>query len=171
MKWPNIVLVGFMGTGKSTVGQELEKALGWTLIDVDQAIVDREGMSIPDIFAQRGEAEFRAVESEVLAAIMSRPGQIVATGGGAVLAERNREIMKENGLVIALNATVETIITRVSGDTNRPLLQGNPAEFVPVLLEKRKHAYDFADVKIDTDTLTAEQIAQRIISEKETYTR
>lgn len=171
MSWQNIVLVGFMGTGKSTVGLALEEALKWKLIDVDQAIVEREGMSIPDIFSTRGEAAFRAIESEVLEAIMARSEQIVATGGGAVLAERNRESMRRNGLVVALKASAETIVARVSGDTNRPLLQGNPAEFVPILLEKRKGAYDFADVEIDTDLLTADEIAGSIVQQMKTFQR
>jgi len=171
VSWQNIVLVGFMGTGKSTVGLALEEALKWKLIDVDQAIVEREGMSIPDIFSTRGEAAFRAIESEVLEAIMARSEQIVATGGGAVLAERNRESMRRNGLVVALKASAETIVARVSGDTNRPLLQGNPAEFVPILLEKRKGAYDFADVEIDTDLLTADEIAGSIVQQMKTFQR
>jgi len=160
-----------MGTGKSTVGLALEETLKWKLIDVDQAIVEREGMSIPDIFSTRGEAAFRAIESEVLEAIMARSEQIVATGGGAVLAERNRESMRRNGLVVALKASAETIVARVSGDTNRPLLQGNPAEFVPILLEKRKGAYDFADVEIDTDLLTAQEIAGLIVQQMKTFRR
>ncbi|RAV19886.1 shikimate kinase [Paenibacillus contaminans] len=171
MSWQNIVLVGFMGTGKSTVGLTLEEALKWKLIDVDQAIVEREGLSIPDIFSTRGEAAFRAIESEVLETIMARSEQIVATGGGAVLAERNRESMSRNGLVVALKASAETIVARVSGDTNRPLLQGNPAEFVPILLEKRKGAYDFADVEIDTDLLTAQEIAGLIVQQMKTFQR
>lgn len=171
MSWQNIVLVGFMGTGKSTVGLALEEALKWKLIDVDQAIVEREGMSIPDIFSTRGEEAFRAIESDVLEAIMGRSEQIVATGGGAVLAERNRESMRRNGLVVALKASAETIVARVSGDTNRPLLQGNPAEFVPILLEKRKEAYDFADVEIDTDLLTAHEIAGMIVQQMKTFQR
>lgn len=171
MNWQNIVLIGFMGTGKSTVGLALREALDWELIDVDQAIVEREGMSIPDIFATRGEASFRAAESEALEAIMARSGQIVATGGGAVLAQRNRDSMRDGGLVVALRASVETIIARVSGDTNRPLLQGNPAEFVPVLLEKRKGAYDFADVTIDTDELGAAEIAEQIVRHAQTFER
>lgn len=171
MNCTNIVLVGFMGTGKTTVAQALSAKLGWAWIDCDQAIVEREGMSIPDIFAQRGEAAFRAAESAVIESILAKPQQIVATGGGAVMAEHNRRTMKEGGLVIALKATVETIIERVGNDPNRPMLQGNAVEVVPQLLEKRMHAYAFADVSIDTDGLTAVEIADRIVQAAEAFNR
>ncbi|MDB5052577.1 MAG: shikimate kinase [Bacilli bacterium] len=163
MQRNNIVLVGFMGTGKSTVGRFLAEKLGWEFIDTDHYIEKQEGASIPELFANRGEMYFREVETGAIRDILSKSNQVISTGGGAVLLKENRAYMKQNGFVIALTASVDTIIQRVGGDRNRPLLQGNPQEVVPMLLEKRKHAYDFADAKISTDKLRVEHIAHRIL--------
>ncbi|WP_135547443.1 shikimate kinase [Paenibacillus cymbidii] len=171
MKWHNIVLVGFMGTGKTSVGGVLAGKLGWRLVGTDEEIERREGRTIPELFAGPGETYFRDVESGVIADVMSRSGQVVATGGGAVLAPRNREAMRAGGIVVALTASAETIIARVNRDSNRPLLQGNAHETVPQLMEKRKHAYDFADVTVATDGLTVEQIAETIVRLSATYDR
>ncbi|GIP39758.1 shikimate kinase [Paenibacillus sp. J31TS4] len=146
-----IVLIGFMGTGKSTVGRALAERLGWTFVDSDEEAEKREGRSIRDMFEQDGEAYFRRQEHETLAALLERSGVVIATGGGAVLAEANRTLMKEKGLVAALTALPETIIGRVGADGNRPLLQGNAEERVRALLEERKEAYLFADVTVATD--------------------
>jgi shikimate kinase len=159
----NIVLVGFMGTGKSTVGRFLAEKLGWDIVDTDHYIEKKEGMSIAELFSKRGELYFRETETRSIQEIMSRSNQVVATGGGAVLAAENRLSLKTKGYVVALTATVDTIIQRVSGDRNRPLLLGKANIVVPELLEKRKHAYDFADVAISTDRLRIEIISQRIM--------
>jgi shikimate kinase len=159
----NIVLVGFMGTGKSTIGRFLAEKLGWELVDTDHYIEKQEGMSIAELFSKQGEAYFRAAETRAIQAIMNRTHQVVATGGGAVLAADNRVSLKTNGYVVALTASVETIVQRVGGDRNRPLLQGKASEVVPQLLERRKHAYDFADLTISTDRLRIEFIAQRLL--------
>jgi shikimate kinase len=159
----NIVLVGFMGTGKSTVGRFLAEKLGWDLVDTDYYIEKQEGMTIAELFTKRGENYFRAAETRSITEIMLKSNQIVATGGGAVLAEENRLILKSKGYVVALTASVETIIQRVGGDRNRPLLLGKANIVVPELLEKRKHAYDFADIAISTDRLRIEFISQRIM--------
>jgi shikimate kinase len=95
---------------------------------------------------------------------MGRSNQVIATGGGAVLAEENRTSFKANGFVVALTASLETIIQRVGGDRNRPLLQGKAREVVPKLLQQRKHAYDFADFTISTDRLRIEYIAQHLLA-------
>ncbi|MFD2612870.1 shikimate kinase [Paenibacillus gansuensis] len=158
----NLVLIGFMGTGKSTVGQLLAEKLEWTFIDSDAALVSREGRSIPDIFSSDGEAYFRNAESRALADILSRNRQVVATGGGAVLREENRQLMKGQGMVVALTATAEAIIERVRQDTNRPLLQGDVEERVTSLLVERQPAYRFADVTIDTTDLSAVSIVEMI---------
>lgn len=160
----NIVLVGFMGTGKSTVAALLASRLGWKKVDLDSAIEEHEGASIPSLFAERGEAYFRQAESEALRReLEGKRGVVMATGGGAVLAEGNRGVMLSNGLVVALTADAETIIGRVKNDPNRPLLQGDAKQRVPALLEQRKHAYDFAHARIDTANKSAEQIAESII--------
>lgn len=160
----NVVLVGFMGTGKSTVASVLAERLGWSRIDLDAVIEAEEGTTIPQVFSEKGEPYFRKVETDALRReLEGRTGQIVATGGGAVLAEENRSIMLDNGLVVALTADAGTIINRVKDDPNRPLLRGNAEKSVPELMEKRKHAYDFAHVRIDTSDKTVEQIAEAII--------
>jgi shikimate kinase len=163
MQRNNIVLVGFMGTGKSTVGRFLAEKLSWELVDTDHYIEMQMGMSIAELFTKHGETFFRDIETRAILEIMSKKNQVIATGGGAVLAEENRRSLKANGFVVALTASVETIIQRVGGDRNRPLLQGKASEVVPQLVQKRKHAYDFADYTISTDRLRIEFIAQRLL--------
>lgn len=159
----HIVLIGFMGTGKSTVGQLLAQRLGYAVVDMDAEIERREGRLIRDIFAEEGEGAFRKAESDTLSEILSRSEvQIIATGGGAVLAEQNREAMLSNGFVIALTADTADIIQRVGNDPARPLLQGNAADRVHKLLLERKHAYDFAHLTLNTTGLTAQQVADKI---------
>ncbi|MFD0713701.1 shikimate kinase [Paenibacillus sp. GCM10027626] len=159
----HIVLVGFMGTGKSTVSHLLAERLGCKAIDTDAELERREGRKIRDIFAEQGEAAFRKIETSVLGAVLSeKECHVIATGGGAVLAAENRELMSSHGLVVALKADPACIIERVGKDAARPLLQGNPEVWVPKLLEDRKHAYDFAHLAIETAPLTAEQVADQI---------
>jgi shikimate kinase len=162
----NVILVGFMGTGKSTVGKLLAKRLGWRFTDMDEQIEKEQGMPIRELFRIHGESYFRDLESKALSARLAAEKQIVATGGGAVLAEANRSCMLDNGWVIALTATADTIVSRVSRDQNRPLLQGNLQERVNTLLEQRKHAYEFAHMTIDTTHLTTDQIVDLILQNK-----
>ncbi|MCS7459396.1 shikimate kinase [Paenibacillus doosanensis] len=164
MEPSNIVLVGFMGTGKSTVGKTLASRLGWKFVDTDALIEERQGMSISDIFATAGEKAFRDIESETIAITLDGTRQVIATGGGAVLAEQNRKVMQARGWVVALTADAETIISRVSQDQNRPLVQGDVKERVHTLLETRKHAYDFAGKRIDTGSLSVEEIVAEIVA-------
>ncbi|WP_248926505.1 shikimate kinase [Paenibacillus hamazuiensis] len=158
----NIVLIGMAGTGKSTVGQALAAALGWEWVDTDQEIEREQGMPISQIFAERGEPEFRAIETDMIRRMLDGEKRVVSTGGGAVLAEANRRAMTEGGLVIALKAPAEVIIERVRSDSSRPLFQGNVEERVRTLAEQRKHAYDFAHVAVDTSAYTVEQIVRHI---------
>lgn len=159
----NIVLVGFMGTGKSTVGKKLARSLSWSFMDTDAQIESREQQSIPEIFREHGEAYFRKVESEVIEQVMNDSKQVVSMGGGAVLLERNREHMLQNGLVIALVASAEAIIERVQGNPDRPLLQGDLAERVHTMMEQRRGVYDFAPLIIDTEQCSSEEIAAQIM--------
>jgi shikimate kinase len=152
-----------MGTGKSTVGKLLAERVGWQFSDTDEVIVSRAEMPISEIFSNHGEAYFRSLESNVLREILNVGNQVLATGGGAVLAEENRICMLQNGFVVALKADPEVIIRRVSMDQSRPLLQGNLQERVHSLLEQRKHAYHFAHAMINTSNLTTEQIVKQII--------
>ncbi|NDI33527.1 shikimate kinase [Chengkuizengella sediminis] len=158
----NIVLVGFMGTGKSTVGKQLSLKLGWEFVDTDQMIEQREKMSIPEIFSKKGENYFREVETIIIQKVMSNEKQVVATGGGSVLNLQNRSCMLSHGTVIHLDAEVEEIIKRVKSEKHRPLLQGNLKERVYEMMEKRKYAYEFADFVIDTNVIEVDSIVKQI---------
>jgi len=160
----NIILIGFMGTGKTTVGLRLAETLGWTFTDTDQQIEKLAGKPIPEILAEEGEEHFRQLETKVLESLGSRERLVVSTGGGAVLRAANREAMLRSGLVVALKADAETIISRVRGDTNRPLLAGDPEGKVRQLLQERAGAYDFAHVTIDTSHLAVEDIVRAILA-------
>jgi shikimate kinase len=162
----NVILIGFMGTGKSTVGKLLAQRLGWGYTDVDEWIEKQMNMTIRELFQSHGEPAFRSMESKALSELLAADNQIVATGGGAVLLESNRTCMLANGLVVALTANPETIISRVSRDQNRPLLQGNLQERVYTLLEQRKDVYDFAEVAIDTTDLNTDEIVDLILQNK-----
>jgi len=163
MKNNTIILIGFMGTGKSTVGRLVAEKLGVEFIDSDRQIERDHGMTIPDMFREWGEPGFRAAETKTLKRLLAEGNRVIATGGGAVLAEENRKAMKEGGTVVALKALPETIIRRVEGDDGRPLLAGNVADNVLRLYNRRITAYDFADFTVQTDELTAEETAQRIL--------
>ncbi|MCJ8011310.1 shikimate kinase [Paenibacillus sp. KQZ6P-2] len=161
----NIILIGMMGTGKSTVGGILAEHLGYTLVDLDAAVVSEAGMTIPEIFELHGEAFFRKVETDMLCKVLSSGNrQIVATGGGAVLKPINCELMVDGGFVVALTAEAEMIIDRVKGDSNRPLLAGNAEERIRTILEERKQAYQFAHCTVDTSRLGADEVAQQILT-------
>jgi shikimate kinase len=167
MKEQNIVLIGLPGTGKTSVGRELSLRLGWTFLDTDELIEQQEQTEIPQIFASRGEAYFRSVESRVIEEVMKRSGQVVATGGGAVLSQENSNRMKENGWVVCLKASAEVIIERVSQNENRPLVKGDVEAKVRGLMEQRKYAYNFADMQIETSSLPVEEIAAQILMQRQ----
>lgn len=160
----NIMLIGFMGTGKSTIARRLAETLGWTLVDTDQWIEAAEGMSIAQLFKQKGESYFRSAEVAAIHDILQRSKQVIASGGGAVLNAKNREAMLKHALVIGLRADERTIIQRVSRDQSRPLLKDNVRHNVVKLLEERKHAYDFAHVQIDTSRSTIDETVAQILA-------
>jgi shikimate kinase len=160
-----IFLIGFMGTGKTTVGAALSKRLGYALWDSDAEIVKREGVEIPQLFAEKGEAYFRLAEAEVLAMLSQKTEAVITTGGGAVLNARNRELMKETGYVVALTATVDEIVRRLSADESRPLLRSETdlRTRVTELLEARKGLYDFANLTVDTTLRSIKAITSEIM--------
>ncbi len=162
-RFENIILIGFMGTGKSSVGHALADRLGWSYADTDAEIERVSQQTIPSIFAEQGEIAFRTIESKVLVKVLSGGRQVIATGGGAVLAAANQVCMLSNGWVVRLTADAETIIARVTKDPQRPLLAGNVSERVYRLLQDRAHAYDFADQMIQTDALTIDEIVEQIV--------
>lgn len=161
----NIILIGMMGTGKSTVGEILAEKLGYSLVDLDASIVAQEGMTIPEMFELRGEPYFRNAETSALRNVLSSGGRkVVATGGGCVLREENRELMLQGGFVVALTAEAEAIVERVKGDQNRPLLAGGAEERIRTILEERKDVYRFAHFTVDTSRIGADEVALKILT-------
>jgi shikimate kinase len=163
----NVILVGFMGTGKSSIGRQVAKRLGFQFLDTDQLIIDREGKAIADIFEKLGEAAFRALETQTLESIEHLSRCVVATGGGIVLRECNRQILRRLGFVVGLTATPEVVFQRVSRNNKRPLLHNSePQETIHRLLEERAEAYrDAAQFTLDTSAITQPEAADRIIAE------
>ncbi|MCK9906006.1 shikimate kinase, partial [Frankia sp. Cpl3] len=153
-----------MGTGKTTIGRALAKKLKLTHVDLDEAIVQHEGSSIAAIFEQKGEAYFRDLESTLLRTLLSKNDQVITTGGGAVLRPENVRAMISGGTVVALTATEEELVRRLSVDSSRPLLAGGVAERVRTLLEQRAGAYDFAPIQVDTTGKSSEQIVAEIMT-------
>jgi shikimate kinase len=160
----NIILTGFMGTGKTAVGKELAQLLDMKLIDVDMEIEKAEKTTINEIFRQSGEQRFRDKETDMIKAVSRNKNVIISTGGGAVLKKENMDILRENGVIICLTATPETILQRTGANSNRPLLQvENPFKKIKELLDFRKPYYEKADILIDTDDKNPLQIAREII--------
>jgi 3-dehydroquinate synthase len=161
----NIVITGFMGTGKSAVGREVARRLGWQFVDMDDVIVLRAGKPIPRIFAEHGEAAFRAMESNVCADLSVQEGLVIATGGGALVNPDNRRVMMRGGTVICLNADPDEILRRVGDDDNRPLLNvPDPRARVTELLATRRAAYQTIPWQIDTTGLSVEEVAEQVIA-------
>lgn len=165
MKKNNIVLIGFMGSGKSTVGIRLSYRLQRVVEDTDKLIEKKAGKSISDIFAVEGEAAFREMETQMLrtlCAIMEK--KIISVGGGTPVREVNRSLLRELGTVVFLRIRPETVYERLKGDTTRPLLQGeDPMAKIRELIISRREAYEScADVIIDVDELDVVQIVDRI---------
>ncbi|MBV9105870.1 MAG: shikimate kinase [Verrucomicrobia bacterium] len=161
----NLVLVGFMGSGKSSVGREIARRWGFRFVDTDATIRQQYRKSIPDIFAAFGEAAFRDEENKVLQDLQNSLHAVIATGGGIVLQPRNRHLLRALGLVIWLTASEEVIWDRVSRNQNRPLLQtGNPRDTVSNLMSKRSPLYgSVADITVETSGLTHRQVADRAV--------
>jgi shikimate kinase len=160
----NIILTGFMGTGKTAVGRELARLLNMQLIDVDTKIEEFEKMSINEIFRQLGEPRFREIETEIIKKLSESKNRIISAGGGAVLKQGNMDILSKSGIVVCLTATPETILRRTGNSNDRPLLQvENPLKKIKELLNFRKPFYEKADIMIDTEGKTPLQIAEEII--------
>jgi shikimate kinase len=160
----NIVLTGFMGTGKTAVGKKLSRLLNMELIDVDTEIEKSQKMTINDMFKKFGEPRFREIETEMIKKLSGKENIIISTGGGAVLKQENLDILREKGIIVCLLATPETILRRTSHNSNRPLLQvEDPSGKIKELLNFRKPFYEKADILIDTEAKTPIQIAEEII--------
>jgi shikimate kinase len=169
----NIFLVGMMGAGKTTVGKALARRLGRQFVDCDREIVERTGVPIATIFEIEGEAGFRRRESAVLADLASRQGAVVATGGGAVLAEDNRRLMREHGTVVYLRAALDHLHERTRRDVARPLLaKGDRRATLAALLEARDPLYrEVAHIVVESGSPSAGSLAGRIADALETRAR
>ena len=161
----NIFLIGFMGSGKSTVAEYLHKKFAMDVVEMDQIIAQRQGMSISDIFETYGEPYFRDLETKLLIEMQSRSNVVVSCGGGVAMRECNVAEMKKNGRVVLLTAKPETILERVKDNHDRPLLENNKTvAYITELMEKRREKYEAAaDLVIETDGKSARRICEEMM--------
>ena len=161
----NIIITGFMGTGKSVVAKELARKLKMEFIDMDRIVEEGQGMSIADIFSRYGEDYFREQENKLVKELSQKENMIIATGGGTLLSSDNARILRQRGQIICLYADSRTIYNRVKRRNNRPLLKGeNVLSEIDRLLEERKKIYDNIKWKIDTTNLNIQEVTNKIIA-------
>jgi shikimate kinase len=161
----NVVLCGFMATGKSSVGKALAALLGYQFLDMDAFIEAETGMPIPQIFAARGEPAFRELECQVVELAAERSGCVIATGGGTIVNRKNFENLKRNGIVIALTADPEVILLRTGSGESRPMLgKGDRLQRIRDLMQQRSAAYALADITVDTSSNSIEEVARIIVN-------
>ncbi|MFW5442887.1 MAG: shikimate kinase AroK [Methylococcaceae bacterium] len=163
----NIYLIGLMGAGKTTIGRQLAKAIHAPFYDSDKAIEEQTGVDIPTIFEYEGEEGFRTREQAMIKELTQINGIVMATGGGAILSEANRQALKENGFVVYLQCSIDKILQRTKRDNQRPLLNTeNPRESIEALFAERESIYlSCADFKIETSTLQSKTVVQTILNE------
>lgn len=165
----NIILTGMMGSGKSTIGRILAERLGWLYVDTDSLITLEAEKEITELFATKGEAYFRRLEKEALLAALKGDRQVIATGGGAVLDQNNRKAMRKNGRVIYLRTGIEELLNRLGRGEDRPLLNGfEIRERLTRLLAEREEFYRQAEIIIDTDQLSPEEVVEKILHKIDT---
>lgn len=166
----NLVLIGFMGTGKTTLGKRIARDLDMIFLDTDQEVERLCQMTVSDIFKKYGETRFRSEEAAAIKRIGKGDGQVIATGGGAVLDPENFQALKENGLVICLYADPEVIYERTSRRNTRPLLRGEDLRSkIFELLKQREDAYKQADFSIDTSYKAIPELTEEIITIYENF--
>ncbi|NMA04040.1 MAG: AAA family ATPase [Clostridiales bacterium] len=161
----NIVLIGFMGSGKTSVGTELSTLLQMDYIDTDDIITENSGMSINEIFSAYGETRFRNLETKAIESLQDFRNTIISCGGGVVLNPKNVDLLKNNGRIVWLKVSPKEVYNRLSGDDNRPLLKDNfTMEKLSQILEDRLPLYENAgDIIIDTDGKNVQEIAKEIV--------
>ncbi|MBS4959424.1 MAG: shikimate kinase [Clostridiales bacterium] len=171
MRKSNIVLIGFMGSGKTTFGRKLSSRLHYKFVDMDRYLEKREGRSITEIFALEGEEGFRRIEIEVVKELANRDLTVIATGGGVIKSAENMELLEEKGVVVYLKATPEHIYRNIGQDKSRPLLQGkDKMEKIRSLMKERLSIYEqYGQVTIDVSFGTVSQITDRIIQALEEW--
>ena len=161
----NITLIGFMGTGKTTVGKGVAEQLGMTFVDMDDVIEAREGRKISDIFETDGEPYFRQLERHLVLELSGKNNQVIATGGGVVLNPDNIRDYTMSGIVVCLTATPEVILERVAKESHRPLLEGDEKmNKILGILESRKDLYAAIPHQVDTTALSPDEVMARIIT-------
>lgn len=163
----NIVLIGYRGTGKSTIGKVLAARLGRQLVSTDKEIVNRTGRSIPDIVAEHGWDYFRDLESEVCRELAGRDNLVIDTGGGAILRQHNVDVLKQNGKLFWLTASVDTIAKRIGKDNQRPSLTGTKSfveEIEEVLRERTPKYQAAADHIVSTDGRSIDELAKILLA-------
>jgi len=160
----NVVLVGFMGAGKSVVGRLLAKRLGRCFVETDEMILTHEGWSIPEIFATKGEAHFREQETQTLELLKLKHSDVIATGGGFPCREGRMEALKSLGIVIWLAGDFDTLYRRASRAGARPLLDGRSEAEVRALYASRIPYYRQADLTVETDRLGVDQVVNQILA-------
>ena len=159
----NIILTGFMGVGKTSVGKQLAEDLGYTFVDIDKLIEADQNLSITSLFSKFGEPYFRDVEAAIIQQVMTGEGQVVSAGGGAVIRDANRNAFKKGGFVVCLTASPDVIYERLKHETHRPLLQtADPRATIKELLASRETFYAQADVSIDTSDKSIGDIIKAI---------
>ena len=159
----NIALTGFMAAGKTVVGRRLARVLGWSFVDLDAVIEAGEGLAVGEIFASRGEPYFREREKTALGQVLNGSEQVIALGGGAVVDPDNLTLLKQRSLLVWLKVSPETVLSRVGGGDDRPLLRGpDRLKRIQELSAQREGIYAQADVTVDTDEPTVDQVVQRI---------
>ena len=161
----NIVLIGFMGAGKTSISEYLKTLFAMDVIEMDQIIAEREGMSIPDIFEVHGEQYFRDLETNLLIEMQARKNVVISCGGGTPLRECNVVEMKKNGRVVLLTASPETIFDRVKDSHDRPVIENNKnVPFIADLMEKRRAKYEAAaDIVINTDGKSIIEVCEELV--------
>ncbi len=159
-----IILVGFMGTGKTVVGRRLANAIGFRFLDIDSMIEKREGSSIASIFQEKGESYFRNLEKKMVKEVCDLSPSVIATGGGAVQDPENRKILKKDGWMVCLTATPEKILERTKRKKSRPLLQGgDPMETIKKIMIERSEAYADSDFMVDTTEMSVSKVVDTIL--------
>lgn len=166
----NIVLIGFMGTGKTAVGKRLASILKKNFYDTDQEVEEVTGMTISELFNRCGEIRFRSEENLAIKRLAKHENSVIATGGGVILDEKNIELLSEKGIIICLTANPEIIYERVKRRNNRPLLKkGDLQERILELMEEREELYKCADFYIDTSDLDFQHVIDQILHFLEKY--
>lgn len=162
----NIVLTGFMGAGKTTIGKLLSEKLSFPFFDTDKIIEQNANMSIPEFFEKLGEKEFRNYEMEVVKLLSGTEGCVISCGGGIVLNKTNIDLLSKNGIIVYLNASIDMILKRIVDDKNRPIIAAmeNPKDEIEKLFNKRKQFYQRYNFSFDVDNLTPDTIVTNIIN-------